>query len=147
MHARAIHLIETLSLVSHPEGGSFAVVYRSPHRVLPTDGRPPRAALTTILFLLAKGEISRWHRVASDEVWHYYEGDPLALTWIEVGSGRVRRHVLGPVGEHTGPVTVVPAGCWQTARPWGSYSLVGCTVAPGFEFDDFELLGNAKLTN
>ena len=141
MHPRAAELIERLGLQPHPEGGYFAEVYRSASTVTPGDGRAVRAALTTIFFLLVEGQISAWHRVLSDEVWHFYEGDPLALTWTDVDGANAVTQVLGPAGPDQRPIAVVPAGCWQTARPRpsGAYTLVGCTVAPGFEYEDFEL--------
>ena len=138
--ARASHLIEKLGLVSHPEGGYFAEVYRSPTHVQPADGRAARSSLTTIYFLLVSGEVSRWHRVASDEVWHYYEGDPLELWGADVGFTEVARHLLGRVDDGLRPVQVITAGEWQAARTTGSYTLVGCTVGPGFDFSDFEML-------
>jgi len=139
MHPRAVELIHTLALVPHPEGGHYAEVFKSPHQVRPAEG-DSRAALTTIYFLLAQGERSRWHRVSADEVWHYYEGDPLELVWEE--QGEVRSVQLGPVAMGREPVAVVPAGAWQAARARGAYTLVGCTVAPGFEFEDFSLIAD-----
>src|ERR687889_152008 len=82
------------------------------------------------------GQVSRWHRVESDEVWHFYEGAPLEL-WTTKDLSRIERHRLGPVEPGQAPVVVVPAGCWQAARSAGGYTLVGCTVGPGFEFGDF----------
>lgn len=140
MHIRASALIETLRLVPHPEGGHYREVFRSAAEVVPADGRPSRSALTTITFLLAEGERSRWHRVASDEVWHLLEGDPLDLFVSSDSFTTVETARLGRVGEGAGPVHVVPAGAWQAARTTGAYSLVGCTVGPGFDFSDFELL-------
>jgi uncharacterized protein len=140
MHPRAAHLIATLGLTPHPEGGHYREVYRSASGVQPLDARPERAALTTIYFLLAAAEVSRWHRVASDEVWHHYEGDPLELLTADPGFRRVMREVLGPVGEGVQPVRVVTAEAWQAARSAGAYTLVGCTVGPGFDFTDFQLL-------
>ncbi len=136
---RAADLIRDLDLAPHPEGGFFREVFRSPHRVQPLDGRPERSALTTIHFLLPRGAHSRWHRVGSDEVWHFIEGDPLVLTWVE-GDGAVRGATLSSGVPRAQPVAVVPAGCWQTARPLGAFALVGCTVGPGFDFADFEML-------
>jgi len=136
---RIAELVETLSLEPHPEGGRFAQLYKSASTVAPDDDRGPRAAMTTIAFLLVKGEVSAWHRVRSDEAWHVYEGDALELTWIDAATNEIVVRVLGPVGEGRSPVAVVPAGCWQTARSLGAYALAGCTVAPGFEYDDFEL--------
>src|SRR5262245_15762521 len=124
---RALNLIDLLHLVPHPEGGHFAEVFRSPSVVDPRDGRPPRAAVTTIFFLLRAGERSAMHAVASDEVWHFYEGDPLELVWIDPHFTTIHRAVLGPVSSTRRPVAVVPAGCWQAARPTGAYTLVGCS--------------------
>jgi predicted cupin superfamily sugar epimerase len=140
MDARASHLIEQLGLVPHPEGGYFGEVYRSAAAVQPSDGRAGRSALTTIYFLLVAGEVSRWHRVASDEVWHYYEGDPLELWSADAGFNDVTRHQIGRVGDGMRPVHVITAHEWQAARTTGSYTLVGCTVGPGFDFADFEML-------
>ena len=137
---RAAGLIDALDLTPHPEGGYFREVYRSAARVQPADGRAARLALTTIYFLLVAGQVSRWHRVASDEVWHYYEGDALELLVADAGFDVVSRRQLGPVGHGIEPVQVVLAGEWQAARPAGRYTLVGCTVGPGFEFEDFQML-------
>ena len=137
---RAADLIDALNLRPHPEGGYFREVYRSAARVQPADGRAGRLALTTIYFLLVAGQVSRWHRVASDEVWHYYEGDPLELLVADAGFDVVSPRRLGPVGNGIAPVQVVLAGEWQAARPTGRYTLVGCTVGPGFEFEDFQML-------
>lgn len=136
---RVEELIEILGLTRHPEGGYFREVYRSESSVYPLDGRPDRASLTTIDFLLPAGEVARWHRVASDETWHHYEGDPADLFIADSEFKQLGRHVLGPVGHGSQPVHVVPAYTWQSARSTGAYTLVGCTVAPGFEFEDFEV--------
>jgi predicted cupin superfamily sugar epimerase len=143
MDARAAHLISSLGLARHPEGGHFREIYRSLSRVQPLDERSERSGLTTIFFLLAAGEVSRWHRVASDEVWHYYEGAALELFTADPHFGEYSRQVLGPVADGVQPVLVAPAGVWQAARTTGAYTLVGCTVAPGFEFADFQMLGDA----
>src|SRR5687767_12792959 len=140
MDARAAHLIDTLGLTPHPEGGHFGELYRSAARVHPLDGRSDRSALTTIYFLLVSGESSRWHRVASDEAWHYYEGDPLELLVADAGFRDVTHRLIGRVGDGVQPTHVVLAGQWQAARSTGSYTLVGCTVGPGFEFGDFQML-------
>lgn len=138
--ARAAWLIEHLGLAPHPEGGWYGEVFRSATRVEPEDGRGPRAALTTIYFLLCADERSALHRVTSDEVWHFYEGDPLELVVCGPGLERISRARLGPVAGGVQPVAVVPAGSWQAARSTGHYSLVGCSVGPGFDFADFRLL-------
>jgi predicted cupin superfamily sugar epimerase len=139
MHPRAVALIETLELVPHPEGGHFREVHRSSSFVDPGDHRGARAALTVIYFLLVDGEISRLHRVMSDETWHFHEGGVLELIVVE-DAGTVRTFGLGPCSESTGPVHVVPAGAWQAARTTGPFTLVSCSVGPGFEFDDFEMM-------
>lgn len=140
MHPRAAELLRDLDLRPHPEGGHFREVFRSHLRVRPDRAPADRAALTSIYFLLAAGEQSRWHRVTSDEAWHFYEGDPLELLWLDPGGARCHRVLLGPVGGGREPVHVVPAGCWQAARPLGAFALVGCSVGPGFEFEDFAML-------
>ena len=144
MNERARFLTETLGLERHPEGGWFHELFRSTDVVLPGDGRGERSALTTIYFLLRAGERSRLHRVESDEVWHWYEGAPLELLWCPDDFARVERALLGPVdGEGTRPVRVIPARWWQAARTTGEYTLVGCTVGPGFDFADFRMLDPA----
>lgn len=140
MHPRAAQLIEALDLAPHPEGGFFREIYRSASRVRPADGRNDCDAATTIYFLLVEGTHSRWHRVRSDEVWHLYEGGPLELLTAPPAADQVQRLVLGAAVQSDGPVHVVPAGWWQAARPLGVYVLVGCTVAPGFVFEDFSFL-------
>ncbi len=130
MIARAQELIDSLALVPHPEGGWYRQVFKSPERVTRVSDGADRSALTTIYFLLVEGTFSRWHRVDSDEVWHFYEGDPLELT-IRGGETVIL--------DANHRVHVVPARAWQTARPLGAYVLVGCTVGPGFEFEDFEM--------
>jgi hypothetical protein len=124
-----------LGLVPHPEGGRFRETFR--------DGTPaggPRAASTAIYFLLAAGEVSRWHRVDAAEVWHYYAGAPLELGISADAATTATRHRLGAnLGASERPQIVVPAGHWQQARSLGAWTLVGCTVAPGFEFEGFEM--------
>ncbi|MBI4290963.1 MAG: cupin domain-containing protein [Betaproteobacteria bacterium] len=142
MHARAAELISLLGLEPHPEGGHFAEVFRSQLLVSPSDSRSRRAALTVIYFLLAEGAFSRWHRVLSDEAWHWYEGSPLELLSVGPDGGAVSSATLGPVSSTSVPVHVVSAGWWQAARPLGSYALVGCSVGPGFEYADLSLLSS-----
>src|SRR5215475_2727731 len=139
MHKRAKELISELQLRPHPEGGYFREVFRTAHEVQPLDERSARCALTTIYFLLTKGQYGRWHRVASDEAWHFYEGDPLEIYWID-GRDIVHQEMLGTHSSNAHPMCVVPAGCWQAAKPLGEYSFLGVDVAPGFEFEDFEML-------
>jgi uncharacterized protein len=129
----AAELIRQLDLKPHPEGGHFRETFRDARTL---DGG--RAASTAIYFLLARGERSHWHRVDAVEVWHYYAGAPLML---EIADGDTRTTVtLGAniaAGEQ--PQGIVPAGAWQAAESLGDWTLVGCTVAPGFDFAGFEL--------
>lgn len=125
--SEANRLIALLDLKPHPEGGHFRETFRDAHGA-------GRARSTAIYFLLRKGEVSRWHRIDAAELWHFYRGAPLELT---VGKDRF---VLGPdIDNAEVPQLVVPAGAWQMARSLGEYTLVGCTVAPGFAFAHFEL--------
>jgi uncharacterized protein len=140
MNARAVELISFLGLSPHAEGGYFREIYRSASSVDPMDGRAQRAALTTIYFLLMWGDVSHWHRLASDEAWHFLEGHPLQLHEADSTFDRVVTTKLGPHDELTEPAHVVVAGSWQAARSLGEYTLVGCTVGPGFDYKDFEML-------
>ena len=142
MHPRASELIRRLGLEPHPEGGLFRRVYQAALGVEPDDARGSRRALTTIYYLLVDSGISRWHRVRSDEAWHWYEGAPLELFVASPEGGAVATHRLGPLDDHAAPQHVVPAHCWQAARGTGDYTLAGCCVAPGFEFADFTLLAS-----
>ena len=129
----AVEIIDLLQLVAHPEGG----YYRETFRDSGIAGR--RSASTAIYFLLKKGEPSRWHRIDSVEIWHWYAGSPVRLQ-IERELGSVETVRLGnalSAGEV--PQAIVPALAWQTAETLGAWTLVGCTVAPGFEVDKFEL--------
>jgi len=139
---RAVELIRGLGLTPHPEGGYFRELFRAGDTVQPSDARGPRPALTTIYFLLAGTAVSRWHRVQSHEVWHYYEGAALELLTIPGHDLRLERTIVGPYGTGQAPVHCVPAGWWQAACSLGAYTLVGCTVGPGFEYSDFELLAD-----
>ncbi|AZO60988.1 cupin domain-containing protein [Mesorhizobium sp. M1A.F.Ca.IN.022.07.1.1] len=130
----AAEIIAALGLEPHPEGGWYAETFRD------AEGGT-RGHSTAIYFLLEQGQRSAWHRVRdAAEVWHFYAGASLALATHEEGSGTVVEHLLGAAlsaGER--PQIVVPAGCWQSARSLGGWTLVGCTVAPGFDFAAFEL--------
>jgi len=131
MTLEADRLIELLQLQPHPEGGHFRETFRDARR---GEGR---AASTAIFFLLKADEVSRWHRIDAAEVWHFYRGAPLEL---KIGK---ETYVLGPdIDEAQLPQLVVPPGTWQAARSLGDYTLVGCTVAPGFDFAHFEMAGD-----
>jgi predicted cupin superfamily sugar epimerase len=134
----ARELIDGLSLAPHPEGGWYREVYRSATRV--ETPRGARSAITTIHYLLESHQLSRWHVVEADEIWHFYSGAPLELLAYDAGSRRLSRHMLGNAAEGNEPAAVIERGVWQAARSVGAYSLVGCTVGPGFEFDDFRFV-------
>ena len=126
-------IIEHLGLQPHPEGGWYAETWRHD----PGDG--DRAAGTAIYYLLAAGQRSHWHRVDATEVWHFYAGDLLRLR-IHHGDGPTDDVVLGTdLAAGQVPQAVVPPGAWQAAEPTGAWTLVGCTVSPGFTFEGFEL--------
>ena len=132
----AAEIIRLLDLKPHPEGGHYRQTFRDPRTV--HDGT--RAASTAIYFLLARGERSHWHKVDAAEGWHYHAGAPLELKIALDAQGPVERVTLGPdlvAGER--PQAVVPAHSWQAARSLGEWTLVSATVAPGFEFEHFEL--------
>jgi predicted cupin superfamily sugar epimerase len=119
-------LIAQLQLQPHPEGGYFRETFR--------DGKNGRAHSTAIYFLLKAGQMSRWHRVDAAEAWHFYRGAPLEL---RIGKSV---QILGPeIEKGQQPQLIVPPKEWQAARSLGDYTLVGCTVAPGFEFSKFEM--------
>jgi predicted cupin superfamily sugar epimerase len=131
----AERLINLLDLKPHPEGGYFRETFRDGGS-LPAgmDTNEGRAYSTAIYFLLKADEVSRWHRVDAAEVWHFYRGAPLEL---RIGKDT---YVLGPdIDEAQVPQLVVPPNTWQAARSLGNYTLVGCTVAPGFDFQHFEM--------
>jgi uncharacterized protein len=136
---RAGELVQLLGLEPHPEGGWYREIHRSVHAVDPLDGRPSRQAMTSIDFLLAEGEHSAWHRVRSDEAWHLLEGGPLRL-WLMSPRGEVSAVELSTCDGVRTPRAVVPADWWQAAEPLGRFAYVGATVAPGFEFADFDFL-------
>jgi uncharacterized protein len=129
----AVDIIARLELKPHPEGGHYRETFRD--QCLGADGR---AASTAIYFLLARGERSHWHRIDAVEAWHYYAGSALVL---EIADSEGRRSIrLGPdlaAGEV--PQAIVPAQTWQASESCGDWTLVGCTVAPGFDFAKFEL--------
>ncbi|WP_458759309.1 cupin domain-containing protein [Afipia sp. TerB] len=128
----AAQVIARLDLKPHPEGGHYRETFRDARII---DGR---AASTAIYFLLARGERSHWHRIDAVEMWHYYAGAPLILRIADdKGERTVRLGSDLAAGEQ--PQALVPAHAWQAAETSGDWTLVGCTVAPGFEFSQFEL--------
>lgn len=131
-------LIERLRLAPHPEGGWYRQLHRSGLKVQTPAGE--RAALTTIYYLLERNAASRWHVVDADEVWHFYAGAPFELFIYYPGREQLSRRTLGSPAEGHDSVAVVTAGSWQAGRSTGSYSLMGCTVGPGFEFSGFQFV-------
>lgn len=126
-------IVRMLDLAPHPEGGWFRETFRD------TAGPDGRALSTAIYYLLEAGDVSAWHRVDAAEIWHFHAGAPLALTVSPDGHAAARL-MLGPdIAAGQSPQGVVPAGHWQSAESLGAWTLVGCTVAPGFEFSGFEL--------
>ncbi|WP_420147253.1 cupin domain-containing protein [Spirosoma sp.] len=147
----ASYYVKAFTMQPHPEGGYFAETYRSseqiPHSALPQRFGGDRAFSTAIYFLLESHHISALHRIQADEVWHFYAGGPLdifviypagELTIIQLGSNPEQGEVFQ---------AVVPAGCWFGSKPavGTDFSLVGCTVAPGFDFADFEMADRSRL--
>ena len=129
----AAEVIARLDLAPHPEGGWYRQTWAAD---APEGGRP---AGTSIYFLLAAGEASHWHRIDAAEIWHHYAGAPLVLRIAATEAGPATEHVLTPDLDAGRPQAVVPTGHWQAARTTGDWSLVGCTVSPGFRFEGFEL--------
>jgi predicted cupin superfamily sugar epimerase len=129
----AADVIRLLRLQPHPEGGHYRETFRDP-----AGDASGRAHSTAIYFLLRAGEISRWHRVDAAEVWHWYAGAPLLLTLADA-SGRREARLGTDLAAGERPQAVVPPHAWQQAQSLGAWTLVGCTVAPGFQFAGFEM--------
>jgi predicted cupin superfamily sugar epimerase len=141
-------LIDRFRMTRHPEGGAFAEIHRSPLPVSAKGFDGLRAASTGIYFLLGRGEFSAFHRIKSDEMWHFYLGGALLIVEIDEG-GELQETTLGRDLEAGESLThVVKAGRWFAScpAPASEFSLVGCTVAPGFDFQDFELADREVLT-
>ena len=149
-------LIDRLQLTPHPEGGYFRETYRAPESVggsaLPRRFTGERSISTAIYFLLEAGQCSHLHRIRSDEVWHFYAGDPLDVVEIDATGGLKATRLGGDLGAGAVYQHVVPAGVWFGAAPAEGgrfaphgFTLVGCTVAPGFDFADFELADREAL--
>jgi predicted cupin superfamily sugar epimerase len=129
----AADIISALDLAPHPEGGWFREIFRD------KTAAPGRAPSTAIYFLLESDQVSHWHRIDSVEVWHWYAGAPLRLDISSSGEA-IQSSTLSPnLADGHRPVGIVPAHAWQSAQSLGDWTLVGCTVAPGFEFSEFEL--------
>lgn len=142
------HLISKLDLSPHPEGGFYRETYRSPAKIDQINGfKGPRSCSTGIYYLLTSDTRSHLHRIKSDEVWHFYQGDPLKVVMLSP-EGHYEEFILGSnLDRHQVFQAVVPAGYWFGAEvvEGGAYALVGCTVAPGFDFADFELAPKEEM--
>lgn len=150
---RVEYLVSKLELLPHPEGGFYKETYRSDGVIqkeeLADEFSGPRNYCTGIYFLLTEGNFSAFHKINQDEMWHFYEGDPLRVHMIDV-NGTYSYQDIGldlDIGQL--PQFIVPAGVWFASEvsDGGNYSLVGCTVSPGFDFDDFELASRRDLMN
>ena len=129
--------MKPIDLIDHPEGGRFREVFRS-GATITTDNGQSRSAITHIYFSLCQGEVSRFHQISSDEVWNLYAGAGIRIyTWDGTDSKPICTELSTQANEYC---HVVQAGTWQAAEPIGESVLVGCSVGPGFEFDDFELI-------
>ncbi|ERM82859.1 hypothetical protein P872_05270 [Rhodonellum psychrophilum GCM71 = DSM 17998] len=144
MQNRIQELIETLGLQPHPEGGYFAETYRAPQWINTENGN--RSLATSIFFLLTSENISRFHQIKSDELWFYHEGSPLTVHVLSENG--YKKLLVGPAsGSGHFPQQMVPSGVifGSTVDEPDSYSLVSCVVAPGFDFQDFKMFGEAAL--
>jgi predicted cupin superfamily sugar epimerase len=153
MERSAEYWINNLELKDHPEGGAFAETYRGSLKIsrqnLPGNFKGERNICTGIYYLLQKNQFSAFHRLCSDELWHFYTGDPLTIYEIDVLTGKLMVHTLGSDFDARQTFqAVIKAGNWFASRICGegTYALVGCTVAPGFDFAEFEVAERKKLT-
>lgn len=144
------NIVQTLDLLPHPEGGFYKETYRSEEQIaqqaLYGNFSGDRNYCTAIYFLLTSKNFSAFHRIQQDELWHFYEGAPLQVHVID-SDGRYTKHIVGPVSMGLQPQLVVPKGAWFASDigEANAYTLVGCTVAPGFDFADFELADRSEL--
>ena len=139
----ADQIIKSLKLKPHPEGGWYKQTWKS------EDTLSGRASRTSIYFLLKAGEVSHWHKIDSVEIWHYYDGSPLILRTAIDENCPVKTQILSPdLNKSHAPQILVNKNLWQSAETTGDYTLVGCTVSPGFEFSKFILAPkNFKIKN
>jgi predicted cupin superfamily sugar epimerase len=149
----ASYWVEKYSLLPHPEGGYYAETYRSVEKIerqaLPDRFPGDRSFSTGIYFLLEGSQFSAFHRIKSDEMWHFYAGEALDIFVIDTETGNLEVIKLGNDPEREEVFqALVPAGAWFASRPCqgSSYALVGCTVSPGFDFQDFEMADREELT-
>lgn len=141
-------IIEQLKMSPHPEGGYFVETWRA-RDICDVPGHGVRNLGTGIYFLMPHGQMSRFHRLRADELWHFYQGDPITVVTLSAEHG-LQRNLVGPLGlDHALPQLIIPEGTWFGALhetpPTHGYTLVGCTVSPGFDFKDFELATREQL--
>ena len=149
MQNDAKYWIDRLELMPHPEGGYYKEIYRSEEIIdqksLPERYHGNRCFLTSIYFLLRRGEVSAFHRIKSDETWYYHDGAELEIVWLEK-AGKINKNIVGlEVDSGASPQLTIPKNHWFAARSLGEFTLVSCGVAPGFDFDDFELASYDEL--
>ena len=151
MNSKVDFLVKNLNLIPHPEGGFYKEIYRSKQNIaqkaLGNDFSGDRAYCTSIYFLISSENFSAFHKINQDEIWHFYDGSALYVHVIDQ-EGRYTRHEVGmDLEKGEVPQLVVPAGCWfaSSVKNQNDFSFVGCTVAPGFDFDDFELAKRTEL--
>lgn len=140
MNSRIEQLVDLLNLSPHPQGGFLGEDYRSLKHVEPDDGRGQRPALSSMYMLIPAEHPSKMHAVKADEVWHFCEGDPLELYWVDGPGGELHHRTLGPAAHASSPMACVPGGCWRAARSKGAFSLVSCILGPAFDIRDFSPL-------
>ncbi|MBV6477408.1 MAG: hypothetical protein HGGPFJEG_00147 [Ignavibacteria bacterium] len=150
MARNAEYWIEKLKLQKHPEGGHFMEIYRSEEKIyrehLPQRFSGNRNFCTSIYYLLREKEYSKFHRIKSDELWHFYDGGCMLIYEIN-SKGNLKVHKLGlQIENDESPVIIIKAGNWFAAKPEHDYCLAGCTVSPGFDFNDFEIADKTELT-
>jgi predicted cupin superfamily sugar epimerase len=141
-------VISSLKMKPHPEGGFYSETYRCNDSVT-LDKMGHRSLGTSIYFLLPTGEVSLFHRLASDEIWHFHQGDSITVVMLKA-NGSIEKAVVGPVGtSYARPQVIIPKGTWfgaiHESEQTHEYTLVGCTVSPGFEFADFEMATRTGL--
>lgn len=144
VNSRTQEIVDLLDLSPHPEGGYYREVFRSDEEVIRADGES-RDGGTAIYFLLPSEVCTSWHRVRSDELWHFYEGVKLILEIISPDGNFRRLFLCDKLSADCDYQGLVPQNCWQRAYSTGAYTLAGCTVTPGFEFEDFEMTEKEEL--
>jgi len=131
------NIIKKYNLIPHPEGGYYREIFRSPTTITSPAVNKERTSATHIYFFLMEKQISKFHKVVHDEIWNFYQGDALKIITFD---GETAKETIIGYRQKDGYAEIIPGGCYQAAESTGEYSLVGCTVAPGFEFEDMSFL-------